>query len=471
MPKNLKDLSDISSFNKFEGMFVPKKPSTDAKPLDVESLISQTQGKLKKQFNVTPRLSGSLPLKLNLPNDTDVDYFIPVKSPKKFEKLTQRLGRHPEFKASPFNVAGANYHVFTRQPTAQTPVPVDVAIAHGPSATAYLKSLKTKTHKAQTIDPTTRDALLEKKWTLKHTPFDYKQKRYKAWKRDIDEALGGGVRLKREPLAKTAAIMDLSDPEEQRKFLAYLERSDVYGHRTKYIDDVLEDQRLYSALEALKRGKLKGYEQGSTVGTHENVIPQRLSEADVNLLGMELLKETPNTDIVKSVADKYQTDENTIKREFLKSRYGQIKNWVHGRKDPEKARLDTVSVPKLSPNIFVTRGGLLDTPHYGEYGVLLRSRTAKPSPYLNLINKEHVIPSKGVMDPRSVKLRNNYVVAPNEQLARLNKINPNLRYIGASDIPDNVKEKLMMPVRSISEIWNRLIPQTVSGDLSVQQTR
>jgi hypothetical protein len=186
---------------------------------------------------------------------------------------------------------------------------------------------------------------------------------------------------------------------------------------------------------------------------------------------MELLKETPNTDIVKSVADKYQTDENTIKREFLKSRYGQIKNWVHGRKDPEKARLDTVSVPKLSPNIFVTRGGLLDTPHYGEYGVLLRSRTAKPSPYLNLINKEHVIPSKGVMDPRSVKLRNNYVVAPNEQLARLNKINPNLRYIGASDIPDNVKEKLMMPVRSISEIWNRLIPQAVSGDLSVQQTR
>lgn len=470
MPKNLKDLSAISSFNKLEELLVPSKPADDAKHLDVSSLVDQAHSKLRRQLNVTPRITGSLPTKLNLPNDTDIDYFIPVKSPKKFEKLTQRLARHPEFKPSPYNIAGANYHVFTRQPTENTPVPIDVAIAHGPNANAYVKSLKTKRTTANTLDPATCDALLKKKWLLKHTPFDYKQKRYKACKRDLDAALGGNVRLKRE-VPKTAAILDLSDPEEKRKFQEYLAKSDVYGHRTQYIDSVLEEQRLYSALEALKRGKLKDYEQGASVGTHENVIPQRLSKADIDLLGMELLKDTPNTDIVKSVADKYKTDENTIKREFLKSRYGQIKNWLSTQDNPEQARLNTVAVPKLSPNIFVTRGGLLDTPHYGEYGVLLRSRTARPSPYVNLINREHIIPSKGVLDPRSVKLKDNYVIAPNAQLARLNKLNPNLRYIGASDIPGDIKDKLMMPVRSVSEIWDRLMPQAVAGDLNVRQTR
>jgi hypothetical protein len=471
MRKNLKDLSNLSGFNKFEGMFVPGKPSSDAKPLDVEQLIDHTHKKLKSQFNVTPRLAGSLPLKLNLPHDTDVDYFIPVQSTAKFEKLTKRLNNHPDFTTSKFNIPGANYHVYTRKADEHTPVPVDVAIATGPSAKAYVKTLNRKLQGASKLDASTRDALLHKKWILKHTPFDIKGTRYKAWKRDIDKALGGGVRLRREPLAKTAAILDLSDPQEQRKFLEYLQRSDVYGHRTKYIDSVLEEQRLYSALEALKRGKLKGYEKGLLVGSHENVIPQRLSQADVDLLSMELLKETPNTAIVKSVADKYNTDENTIKREFLKSRYGQIKAWLKGQKDPEQARIDTVSVPKLGPHIFVTRGGLLDTNGYGEYGVLLRSRIAKPSPFLNLINKEHTISPKGIMEPRSVALRNNYVIAPNVELARLNKLNPNLRYIGAENIPAHVRAKLMLPLLSLKEIPNRLIPLAFSGDLNVIPTR
>lgn len=145
----------------------------------------------------------------------------------------------------------------------------------------------------------------------------------------------------RAPIAKTAAVLDLSDPQEQRKFLEYLQRSDVYGHRSQRTDSLLEEQRLYSALDALKRGKLKGYEQGFSADTRDNIIPQRLSKTDTDMLGMELLKETPNNDIVKSIADKYKTDENTIKREFLKSRYGQIKAWLKNQKNPEEERRAT----------------------------------------------------------------------------------------------------------------------------------
>jgi hypothetical protein len=472
MPKDLNQLGSLSLTNKLESLFTPKKKDEQLKPINLDDLINKSQGKLKKQLNVTPRLTGSLPLKLNLPNDADLDYFIPVHSQQKFNKLVKRLNKHPDFTPSQYNVTGAGYHVFTHKPTEHHPVPIDIAIATGPSAMAYKKELKQKTINASKIDAPTRNALLAKKHLLKHTPFDYKQKRYKAWKRELDAALGSSVRLKREPIpVKTAAILDLSDPEEQKKFLAYLERDDVYGHRSQHVDSLLEEQRLYSALEALKRGKLKSYEQGASVGTHENIVPARLSDSDIKLLEMELLKETPNTDIVSSMADKYKIDENTVKREFLKSRYPQIRRWLTQQKEPEQVRKEILSVPKLSPNIFATKGGLLDEPAYGNYGLLFQSRTAVPSPYLNLINREHIIPQRGTLTPRSIKLQRNYMVVPRDELRKLNRKNPNLRYIAAEDLPENVKERLLMPTRSLGEIPNRIIPNILSGNLNVRQTR
>jgi len=99
----LRDLSELSLINRVDSLFAPKKmPSKQIglSAADVEQLIQRSQQDLKKKLNVTPRLSGSLPLKLSLPHDTDIDYFIPVKSQQKYQRLINRLEKHPSFENS-----------------------------------------------------------------------------------------------------------------------------------------------------------------------------------------------------------------------------------------------------------------------------------------------------------------------------------------------------------------------------------
>jgi hypothetical protein len=471
----IEELAKPSFLNKIESLLTPAlktpKPSALAPP---DKTIAKEREYLQRRYNVTSHLTGSMPLQLNIPGDVDIDFFVRTESPKKFKNLIRKLEQNNRYTPSPYNKPNAGYYVFQRPAQNKDDYPVDLAIAYGEPGKQYKDTLRTQKRRATQLPEDLRQQLVTKKHLLRHTPLDFGARRYKAWKRQLSAALGGDFRLDRaevDALKKIGTIIDLSNEQQLDKFQRFTNYKDMYGHRTHNLNSVLERQGLISALEALKRGKLKSYEAGSSIGTHEKVEYNNLSPAQLKKIEDSMLEEEPDTSVFEDIAEETGRSKDAIKADFLRQDFNKIKRFLRAQDDPEEFRKDNFSVSKLGPNIFVTKGGILDAPSYGDSAVLLRSRTAKKSPFLNLVTDEYIVPSKAVFEPRKLNIGSGYVLTSKKKINTLNKNHPNVKFVATESLPKSLKEKLLKPKRSLKEVWQRWIPSALSGDLSIGQTK
>jgi len=197
----------------------------------------ELQEYLKKKYNVSPFLTGSMALGLNLPDaPTDYDYAVTVKSPTKYNKLVQRLERTTE--TSPYNKPYTDYNVFK---TDYKGNPVDIALLLGDKGRQQREALMSAREK---LDDAKRQAIIQRKHELKNSWF-FPEYRYKRYKRNIDNELGL-PKFTRDPIEEL--------PE------GLLKRKDLYGHRTNSLDKIIESKSILSAHELAQKGLLKDYE-------------------------------------------------------------------------------------------------------------------------------------------------------------------------------------------------------------------
>jgi len=474
-----KTLGKKNIFHKVESLLTPKIEKEDPElAAKAQAATSAERDYFRKRYNVTARLTGSMPLELGVPGDVDLDFYSRIKSPKKFNSVVARLEKNPEYEGSKYNKPGAAFQVFQRQAKGKDDFPVDFAIAYGPEADKLSLQLKKKEQVAAELPPEVKRTLVEKKMLLKHTPFDVKGKRYKAWKRDLDKALGGEViRLKRKPhpdlitaLEKQGAVVDLNDPSSLKKFKQFAKRQDVYGHRTPHAESVLEGGQIISAMEALKKGKIKSVETGRGVGGRKEIsTAPSLSKDQLNKLQNALLVSSSSEvdeDAAADVAVESQMDYHQMMGEFLKRRHGAVKKHLGQLGDDgEKFRRKHLSIPKLGPNIFITKGGVMDEPRYGDVSMLVRSRTAKQSPFANVLTNEHIVEPRRPMEPRSINVRSGFVIAPKDRVKALNKEFPDFQYVQEEQIPDELRKDIFVPTRSAREVATRILPKILKGEL------
>lgn len=469
-------------FNKVESLLTPKIQNEDPELAARAQKATQAERDyFRKKYNVTARLTGSMPLKLGVPGDVDLDFYSRIKSPKKFNQVVARLESNPDYQGSKYNKPGAAFQVFQRQARGDDDFPIDFAIAYGPEADKLSLQLKKKEQAASVLPNEVKQKLVEKKMMLKHTPFDIKGKRYKAWKRDLDKALGEGevIRLKRQPhpdliaaLDKTSAVLDLNNPDDLKKFRQFAEHKNLYGHRTPHAESVLESGKIISALEALQKGKVKTVETGRGVGSRKNVSTEdHLSNQQLRELQDALLAPTSaqvNRQKAEGIAVGADMHYNEMMAEFLRRRKGAVKKHLGTIKEPEEYRQENLSIPKLGPNIFVTKGGVMNEPKYGDVSLLIKSRTAEKSPFANTLTDEHIVAPKKPGDMRSINVRSSMVIAPASKINILSKKFPDYRYVKEEQIPDEIRKAIYKPTRSASEVTKRIIPKILSGELRFQ---
>lgn len=475
-------LSKKNLFNKFESLLTPRIKEED--PELAQKAQASTQAErdyFRKRYNVTARLTGSMPLELGVPGDVDLDFYSRIKSPQKFNQVVKRLEGNPDYVGSKYNKPGAAFQVYQRQARGKDDFPVDFAIAYGSEADRLAGQLKKKEQAAAALPKDVKGALVEKKMMLKHTPFDIKGKRYKAWKRDLDKALGGGevIRLKREAhpdlvadLQKAAAVLNLKKEDDLNKFQKFVQRDDVYGHRTPHAESVLGSGKIMSAMEALQKGKVKSVETGWGVGARKDIsTDNKLSNTQIKGLEEALLAPQSSKvdyDKASDISMEADLDYNEMMAEFLRRKKSAVKKHLGTVDNPEQFRRDHLSLPKLGPNIFVTKGGIMDEPKYGDVSLLVRSRTATQSPFANTLTDEHIIEPKKPGDPRSLNVRSGFVIAPTKKIQQLSRKYPGFKYVKEEQIPDEIKKTLYKPTRSAKEVVTRLVPKFLSGELRLQ---
>lgn len=472
-------LGQKSFFNKIESLLTPtvgqEDPDVAAK---AQAATNAERDYFRKRYNVTARLTGSMPLKLGVPGDVDLDFYSRIKSPKKFNTVVAKLESNPDYIGSKYNKPGAAFQVFQRQARGDDDFPVDFAVAYGPEADRLAGQLKQKEQVAAQLPPDVRQQLVEKKMVLKHTPFDIKHKRYKAWKRNLDQALGGGevIRLQRQPhpdliaaLEKQGAVVDLNDPASLKKFESFAKRKDVYGHRTPHAESVLEGGHIISAMEALRRGKIKSVETGVGVGARKEIGTNNLlSGQQLDKLENAFFGTKVDDDAATGVAVDAGVDYNQMMSEFIRRRHGSIKRHLGQMDNAESFRRKHLSIPKLGPNIFVTKGGVMDEPRYGDVSMLVRTRSVVQSPFANVLTNEHIVEPKRPMEPRRINVSSGFVIAKGARVDALNKQFPNFQYVKEEQIPDELRKDIFKPTRSVSEVATRIIPKILSGELRLR---
>jgi hypothetical protein len=271
-----------------------------------------------------------------------------------------------------------------------------------------------------------------------------------------------------EELVKIASILDVSTPEGADTLKRFASRKDVYGHRTNNADAVLSAGAIAPALKTLGRGSLKSYEAGIGAG-HSSVTVNPLSKEHLDRIQSSLLKSSPDHSVVKDVARETGMSRDDVMKGFLGTRQSSIRRFLGSEvSDPEEFRRKNLSVSKLSPHVFVTKGGILDAPKYGDVSILVRSRSAAPSPFTNFISSEHVVSPVKPLKFRDVKVRSGIVIAPRERVDELQGKYPDYKYVVEEDIPDDVKKDVFLPNRDIREIKRRWIPSLLGGNISLR---
>lgn len=169
------------------------------------------------------------------------------------------------------------------------------------------------------------------------------------------------------PKPKTAAVVNLVDPVERQKLVEFLHRDRSYGYNSPHVAGPLDAQRIESAVDALKKGRLH-----LAPDTDPGLQPFRtthLSEADLRLLDMELLKETPNRDIINALAERYGVDPLMIQREYLQARLSRIRDNTN---QPLAGKLKSSVMEKVVKSILPTdllmMATMLPVPKLDSYG-------------------------------------------------------------------------------------------------------
>jgi len=483
--KRIDDVAKMSFFNKVERRFTRLGEADSATPgAEMDKARTTIDGEvqyLKKRYNVTPHLVGSMPLGVNLPGDVDVDFVVPIRSPQKFKQVVKRLENNPRYVNSPYNKPGMNHYVFQREAQGPGDYPVDVGVSFGEPAKQFTAQRKAMKQVADQIPEETKQNIVAKKMLMKHTPFDIgkKGKRYKAWKKDLNRALnplGGTIELGRKPappeLAKVGEVIPVNTPEGAQQLEQFAKRRDVYGHRTHHADVILDKGKIMSATSALKQGQLKSFEAGFGGGHKEVTHGDVMTKDQLDRLQAAVLQQNPNEDAVGAVIDEsgYGANYHGAMQEFIRRRKTPIKQFLQSGavEDPDKFRRRHLSVPKMSPHVFVTKNGVLDAPQYGDVSMLVRTHRAKPSPFTNLISREHVVTPLRPMEERKVNVKSGIIIAKRERVEELNKKHPNYRYVVEEDIPEGVRDQVFLPTRSVGEIGRRWLPAILRGEAKLR---
>ena len=213
---------------------------------------------LRKKYNVSPLLVGSVALGLNVPEaKTDYDYVIPVQSEDKYRKLVKRL-RNTASESS-LNVPYADQSIFHLKYKDE---PVDLALFLGEKGKKWREALSGAQAK---LDDAKREEIVKRKQELKNSWF-FPKTRYKLYKNKVDAELGL-PRFDRDPIEQF--------PEE-------LTGGDVYGHRTRHLDDVIKSKQILSAFDLARKGRLKDFESGSLGrGRTEELLPEKALRKEV----------------------------------------------------------------------------------------------------------------------------------------------------------------------------------------------
>ena len=465
----LRQLATPGLFGKLESKLVGGAPATPASALDpaTQAQITRERRALSKQFGVKPLLTGSMPLGLAIPGEVDIDFFARARDQAHLDEITKKLMEGGYYKPSPFNVTGANYAVFTAPTEATGGTPIDFAVAHGDPAKAYAESVKRNMQAAAQIPDDLRQQLIERKRVLKNTPFDVKHLRYKAFKRKIDRTLSGPegpVRLTRDKIAR---ILNLENPDDADHLKSFLANPNLYGHRTTNAESVLESGKIMPGLEAMRRGLLKDYESGFLPGLRSEFHLPELSHDQLRRLSAATLQaQGPDTAMIQSIAKETGSDPLSLKGALIRHRTKDVNQFLETLGDKaEDWRVNHLRIPKLSPNIFLTHGGLVDDKGYGDVGFLMHTNKAQTSPYLTMVNHEAIVAPKSGLRMQTLNARKGLVVAPQERLQELETAHPDYTYVAESALP---KEKLL-PAISVGELGRRVLPQLAEGTLKVRQ--
>ncbi len=435
-------------------------------PVQVQAQISQARDAIAKRYGVTPRLAGSLPLKLNIPGEMDVDFTVPIRSTDKFRRVTKSLSGDPRFQGSPYNRDGTGHFVFTAPEGTFGPLPVDVAVSHGEHAAQFAKALKERQATADALPEDVRNALVERKRVLKHTPFDIGGKRYKAFKRELNRELTGGkdVELRRRPLEeKTARVLDPANEKDNAELEAFLANPALHGHRTPHAEQVLSTGKLMSGLEALRRGHLTTYESGYIPGMRSKFEIPKLSKTQLDTLTKAWLKETPDYAAIDALGH----PRDALKGALVRDRFSAVDRYLRQTPDGEEWRKEHLRIPKLSPHVFLTEGGLLKNPGYGDVGILAHTPKAETSPFLTLINRESILAPSSGLRSRGIDPKKGLVVSNPARIKELEAQFPEYTYVPEEAV--YARGLGYENTRSLDELARRVVPRMLDGTLDARQ--
>jgi superfamily II DNA or RNA helicase len=254
---------------------------------EIAQAIAEGRETLRKRFNVTPFLTGSMATGVAVPGHVDLDFTVPLKSKEKMLRLARRLRSNPEFQTSPYHPESSAHQVFTWKRFGK--LPVDIALSYGEKAQKYKEAVRAAAGK---LPPETQQEIRDEKARLQKAVF-LRQVRYARYKREVEEKLGIlPYRLKDEPLEKASA--DETAPEAPDETQALQERirrmlaSQLgFAHRTTNLEPLLQSGRQLTAEEAARKGLLRSVEAVKGIRGRERFDPARHANLRRELFGTE----------------------------------------------------------------------------------------------------------------------------------------------------------------------------------------
>lgn len=265
---------------------------------------------------------------------------------------------------------------------------------------------------------------------------------------------------------KTARILNMEDKRDLRRLNKLVSQRNLYGHSSHNPDDIIKDGRIISALRALKEDKLKSYESGTHLGTHS--APEKLpplSKEHTATLDAALLVDRPNQKEVSAVAEELGYSVDKLRQAYLTQNFDKVDTFLKRTKKDDAFRSQHFGVAKLGPNIFLTKGGIMDTDAYGDTGFLLTTDKAVRSPFSNILTGESIVPPTRGLQAPALSLRGGVVLAPGEKIKAFEEANPTLTYVDRDKVPRHIKAKILKPPRSMWELPKRVWPTAIQGKL------
>lgn len=472
----LADLGVPSLLRRVESTFhAPPVAHTDAETdARAQRVLAAERAHLASTYGLDPTLFGSMSTGLNVPGDVDIDLFNYVPDRSTFDAAVKNLTSSGRYRSSALNVPGAALQVFKRDAADAGDFPVDVVLGHGPNAQAFHRQIGERAQAAHALPDDVKNGLIEQKRYFRHTWVDPGKHRYTAFKQKVDNALTNGhapVMLDRTAkvaaLAKLARILNMENRDDAEYLHSFLADPTLHGHRTTNAEGVLSSGRIMSGLQALSEGRLKDYEHGYLPGLRSQFHVPELADNQLQHLERATLQATPDADALSGLGAATGASQAELRGALIRHRLPQVNAFLRTM-DPQAAedwRMQHLRIPKLSPHVFMTQGGLIDDQGYGDTGFLVHTPKAERSPYMTLVNQEAIVAPHHGLEMRSVDARKGLVTAAPERLQELEKRHPEYTYVSEQALP---RERRLNAI-STQEIGRRILPNAVQGKLKLTQ--